>query len=176
MVNQEGQIYTIEGVAAALLMVVTAYLVISTTTVLTQQDVHIIDMQLQQLGNDALAMMDTPKEYDVSSDLATIVRGNDGSFFRERFLGYVNNTTNVAGGGYDRLNYTANITYRDSNDNIVTIPLDDGDYCGTYYREKAVRVSRWVFLPSFSSVNSTHLVNMTDGNRTVLFEVLLWRE
>ncbi|NYT07821.1 MAG: hypothetical protein GKC05_06165, partial [Methanomicrobiales archaeon] len=45
--NDSGQLYTIEGLAAAVLMVVTAYLVISTTTILTPQDVHIIDMQLE---------------------------------------------------------------------------------------------------------------------------------
>ena len=180
MVNDEGQIFTIEGVAAAILMVVTAYLVVSTTTVLTQQDVHIIDMQLQQLGNDALAMMDTPDAYGSPSILTTAVRTNDGFLFRENFLRYVNNTTNITAYGQDRLNYYANITYQNQSGGVVTIPLDNGDYCGTYYREKAVKVSRWVYIPSFSPADGLHQPDMPAGplpeNRTVLFEVLLWRE
>ena len=64
MVDDRAQLYTIEGVAAAFLMIVTAYLVVSSTTVITPQDVHIIDMQLEQLGNDALVVMDTPDTLD----------------------------------------------------------------------------------------------------------------
>ena len=61
MVNNSARLYTIEGVAAAIIMVVTAYLVISTNTILTPQDTHIPDMQLEQLGHDALVIMDTPQ-------------------------------------------------------------------------------------------------------------------
>lgn len=176
MVNQEGQIFTIEGVAAAILMVVTAYLVVSTTTVLTQQDVHIIDMQLQQLGNDALAMMDTPHSYGHTSNLTEIVRTDNGTQFREIFLGYVNNTTNVAGTGHDRLNYTANVTYQNNLGSVKNISFCNESSCGIYYRETAARVSRWVSLPNFNNSTSSHLDDMVNGNRTVLFEVLLWRE
>ena len=60
MVNCEGQLYTMEGIAAAILMVFTMYLVMSTATTYTPGDAHISDMQLEQLGNDALLMMSTP--------------------------------------------------------------------------------------------------------------------
>ena len=60
MVNDRGQIYTIEGITAGIIMIVTAYLVLSTTTIFTPGDVHITDMQLEQTGNDALAMLDNP--------------------------------------------------------------------------------------------------------------------
>ena len=46
MVNCEGQLYTMEGVAAAILMVFTMYLVMSTATTYTPGDAHISDMQL----------------------------------------------------------------------------------------------------------------------------------
>ena len=49
-----------EGIAAAILMVFTMYLVMSTATTYTPGDAHISDMQLEQLGNDALLMMSTP--------------------------------------------------------------------------------------------------------------------
>lgn len=46
----EAQLFTIEGVAAAILMVLTAYLIINSTYLLTPGDTHISDMQLEQTG------------------------------------------------------------------------------------------------------------------------------
>ena len=60
MVNDSGQLYTMEGVAAGIIMLLTVYIVISTTSIYTPGDTHIPDMQLEQLGSDVLAMMDTP--------------------------------------------------------------------------------------------------------------------
>ncbi len=59
MKNSDGQLYTIEGFAAALIMLVTAYLVVNATSVYTAGDTHISDMQLEALGTDALKVMDT---------------------------------------------------------------------------------------------------------------------
>ena len=59
MVNNAAQLYTIEGISAAVIMLVTAYIVLNSTTLFTPADTHVTDMQLEQLGNDALAMMDT---------------------------------------------------------------------------------------------------------------------
>jgi hypothetical protein len=60
MVNSDGQLFTIEGVAAGLIMLFSAYLVVSATSIYTPGDTHISDMQLEQLGSDALRMMNTP--------------------------------------------------------------------------------------------------------------------
>ena len=60
MVNSDGQLFTIEGIAAGLIMLLTAYIVVSTTSMYTPGDTHISDMQLEQLGSDALRMMNTP--------------------------------------------------------------------------------------------------------------------
>jgi hypothetical protein len=61
MVNSDdAQLYTIEGFAAALIIVITAFLVMNATSVYTAGDTHINDMQLEALGTDALKMMDTP--------------------------------------------------------------------------------------------------------------------
>ncbi len=46
MVNNSGQLFTIEGIAAGILMLTTAYLVLSTTSVYTPAETHISDMQL----------------------------------------------------------------------------------------------------------------------------------
>jgi hypothetical protein len=173
MVNDSGQIYTIEGVAAGILMVVTAYLAISSTTVLTQQDVHIIDMQLQQLGNDALAMMDTPDSYDGGTSNLTkavvtgIATGNTTAFGNE-FLHYLITTTST-GIENNYYSYSATIYYRNKTDQVNWSHFDGSPY----YRENAVMVSRWVYLPNFNNVSQP---DMRSGNQSVLLEVLLWRQ
>ena len=177
MVNDSGQIFTIEGVTAGILMIVTAYLVVSTTTVLTPQDVHIIDMQLQQLGSDALAMMDTPDQYGSTnarnySPLTLLIIANNQPEFKNQFLFYVNNTTNIAGTEYDRLNYNASIFYENTSYQMNKTEFGGG----SYYRENAVKVTRWVYLPPFTSNVGYPSDMKTDVNQTVLLEVLLWRE
>ena len=66
MVDEAGQLYTIEGIAAAVIMLVTVYIMLTTTTLYTPADTHVTDMQLQQLGTDALAMMDTANNINSS--------------------------------------------------------------------------------------------------------------
>jgi|MTBAKMStandDraft_1061839.scaffolds.fasta_scaffold40589_2 hypothetical protein len=172
MVNDSGQLYTIEGIAAGVLMIVTAYLVVSTTTILTPQDVHIIDMQFQQLGNDALAMMDTSDTYGDRSNLSFIIEDFNGTRFRSDFLRYLNATTGAgpSAGGYQ---FNATVCYRTTtgvyhDQLIATQP---------YYRENAVKVSRWVFLPDGITNHTSPIDMLEDGNpHSVLLEVLLWRE
>ncbi|MDD1709705.1 MAG: hypothetical protein LUQ37_02210 [Methanoregulaceae archaeon] len=170
MVTDDGQLYTIEGIAAALMIVVTAYLVVSTTTVLTQQDVHIIDLQLQQLGNDALAMMDTPNKYGDESNLSSLVKGNKTNEFHNQFLAYLNveSGSGMVSGNYE---YNATIYYR----NISGINSFSFDESQEYYRENAVKVSRWVSLKEFNP-SPQYIPYLEPGNRTVLLEVQLWRE
>ena len=45
MVNADGQLYTIEGIAAGLMLLMTAYIVVNSTSVYTPGDTHISDMQ-----------------------------------------------------------------------------------------------------------------------------------
>jgi hypothetical protein len=175
MVNDFGQLYTIEGVAAAILIVVTAYLVISTTTIITPQDVHIIDMQLQQLGNDALMMMDTPDTYGNESErnqsvLSRVISENDKIAFQEQFLSYLTSKT------YNEtptMTYAFNATvyYRDNSGIIQSYIFSDTPY----YRENAIKVSRWVYLPNGANMASP-MNDLKDGKpHSVLLEVLLWR-
>ena len=71
--NTAGQLYTIEGIAAGLIMIMTAYLVVSATSVYTAGDTHISDMQLEQLGTDALKVMDAPVSRGENSLLQDII-------------------------------------------------------------------------------------------------------
>jgi hypothetical protein len=166
MVNQGGQLYTIEGVAAALLMVLTAYLVMSTTTVYTPGDTHISDMQLGQLGTDALRMMNTPASGVQSrSPLQTIVEKNDGAAFNTMFLNYVNNKT---GSEMDNLHYSAAVTYYDTAGKTTgSLPLNSNrNLTGA---EHPVRVTEWV-------IAEKKFGSDPKENRAVLVEVLLWRD
>jgi hypothetical protein len=166
MVNQAGQLYTIEGIAAALLMVLTAYLVMSTTTVYTPGDTHISDMQLGQLGTDALRMMNTPASgVQSKSPLQTIVEKNDGATFNTRFLNYVNNKT---GSETDNLHYSAAVTYYDTASKTTgSLPLKSNrNLTGA---EHPVRVTEWVIADKQFPGSVSH-------PRAVLVEVLLWRD
>ena len=168
MVNEGGQLYTMEGVAAGVIMLLTAYIVISTTSIYTPGDTHIPDMQLEQLGSDVLAMMDTPNsKEEIMGDLEEFVTNNRPDDFRTTFLNYCNMMT----GGTDNLHMSASITYRDADLNVIkehSFVAPDDSWTG---RESAVRVTRWVQL-DYRTGQTTY-----DGPRTqaVLVEVLLWR-
>jgi len=170
-VNSDGQLYTIEGVAASVLVLTTVYLVLSTTTVLTPGETHIYDMQLEQLGNDVLAVMDLNETWGVDDDnyprslLEQYIEDNDGAGFGTHFL----SLANQASLGDDDLKLNASITYR------TATGIEMHYFYGShgYNRERAVKVTRWV------NVNNTPgtiaLPNMDLREQTVLLEVLLWR-
>ncbi len=166
MVNDAGQLYTMEGVAAGVIMLLTVYIVISTTSIYTPGDTHIPDMQLEQLGSDVLAMMDTPDTNGTKSALETFVNADDDAGFESMFLSYCNAK---ASGAADDLHMSANVTYRDGNlikEHQFLAP--DNTWTG---RESAVRVTRWVQLDSQPG-RTTYAGARAQA---VLVEVLLWR-
>ena len=175
MVNCEGQLYTMEGIAAAILMVFTMYLVMSTATTYTPGDAHISDMQLEQLGNDALLMMSTPGSLGAESPLQNITKTNNASAFNTMFLNYVNNKT---GSATDNLHYTASVAYYDIyNKTTGSLPLaSNRNLSGV---EHPVRVTEWVLVnttkmhPPFPGDTS---YGTNDPYRAALVEVFLWRD
>ncbi len=168
MVDNGGQLYTIEGVAAGLLMIFTAYLVMSTTTVYTPGDAHITDMQLEQLGTDSLRAMNMPVNgLQSESPLQTIIeQPNGGSTFNTIFTNLTNNRT---GSETDNLHYSATVSYYNLTDNTVwNYPLaSNRNLTGT---EHPVRVTEWVV------INKQLQGDNKKENRVVLVEVLLWRD
>jgi hypothetical protein len=172
MVNDEGQLYTIEGVAAAILMVFTAYLIFSSTFILTPGDSHINDMQLEQLGNDVLKLMDTSVKYDGAaadiyeakqSLLEDYVAGNiPPNTFSANFQSYANDPN---------LHSQAVVYYRDNSGNIHSTALVLSDSPSRTGRDFPVKVSKWVHL----SAPHAAFINPRLGPQTVLLEVLLWR-
>ena len=124
MVNNDGaQLYTIEGFAAALIMVITAFLVLNATSVYTAGDTHINDMQLEALGTDALKMMDTPVSSADPSPLQAIIEETpvNGTKFNTMFMNY----TNVSGAGPKHdIQYTASYSCRNiTTNNVTSYPL-----------------------------------------------------
>jgi len=170
MVNNQGQLYTIEGIAAGMIMLFTTYLVLGATSVYTPGDSHISDMQLEQTGTDALRMMNTPVNGTAGSQLREIVENNDGTTFNTIFLDYVNNKT---GSISDNLHYEAMVTYRnltDTNSNATSSYslVSNRNLTGV---EHPVRVTEWVIIDKPVPGD----VTLTEP-RAVLVEVLLWRD
>ena len=170
MVNTDGQLYTIEGIAAGLIMLMTAYIVVNSTSVYTLGDTHISDMQLEVLGNDALNLMNTaPNSTPGKSPLQTIVETEDAETFRSMFLAIVNNR---AGPHRDHVQFVANVSYVDLGGSINSIVLSDS-LRPLVSGEHAVRVSDWVIVEKKFPDCSAQLCS---GKHAVLVEVLLWRD
>jgi hypothetical protein len=166
----EGQFYTMEGIAAAVLMLLTAYLVMSTTSIYTPGDTHIIDMQLEQVGNDALKIMDTKS--NVTADLTPLeqyVWDNNYSGFSTTFDAFLNgNDPNI-----NPVKFKADIYYLDATENVSKFEfLPATSYIGDV---NGVSVSRWVYIPKKTS-GSLAPYHKATRNQTVLLEVLLWRD
>ena len=172
MVNDAGQLYTMEGIAAGLIMLLAAYIVVSTTSIYTTGDTHIPDMQLEQLGSDVLAMMDTPDSIDGDSQLIGFIMAGKGDELQKAFLA---NCTMRSGDPDSSLRAQVYLSYRRTDDSVNTTPIsgEDASYTG---RENAVRVTRWVQLPGSTYPPSGMPSDMQRSDpQAVLVEVLLWR-
>jgi hypothetical protein len=177
--DDRGQLFTIEGVAAALIMLASAYFVVNATSIYTPGDTHINDMQLETLGSDALIMMNTAPNTSVQSPLQTIAENpsSSGNTFWQMYNNIVNNRTDT---GQDSIQFMANVSYVENDNKTVnsstlinrTRPLLEGEH--------AVRVTDWVIVNSTKNYpsDSYPLSGCSLGvcNRTVLVEVYLWRD
>jgi hypothetical protein len=165
----EGQFYTMEGIAAAVLMVLTVYLVMSTTSVYTPGDTHIIDMQLEQLGNDALKIMDTKLNVSANSTvLEQYLFDNNSSGFSSAFDSLVN----LNNPGINPVKFKADIYYVNGTENVSKYEfLPSTSYIGDV---NGVTVSRWVYVAKKTPPLSPY--HNASRNQTVLLEVLLWRD
>ena len=177
MVNESGQLYTIEGIAAAFLMIFTTYIVLSSTTILTPADTHVIDMQLEQLGNDALAMMDTPDPSYQTSKLEDYIQDWDNGAFQNDFNSSVNHDC-----GGRPLDFNAYVYYRDDSGKIQKGTFFESPHMAATKRFVAahpVTVTRWVYVewdPNNPPLFFTKIANPHEANQVVLLEVTLWRD
>lgn len=167
MVTDTGVLYTIEGLAAGVLMITTAYLVVSSTMVFTPGDAHIIDMQLEQLGNDVLATMDTPVKFGEPSPLESYVMEHDITNFSSNFLLLANT---VSQPGFGKIKFNSTIYYRKGTNIDSYHFTDSGDIITG--REHMVKVTRRVFVEDASKLPS----GPDPRPQSVLMEVTLWRD
>jgi len=191
LVNDAGQLYTIEGVAAAILLLVTVYIVLGTTTVFTPGDSHISDLQLVQLGDDALAMMDTPTQYvetyNISTEKQSVLENdimNPTAANLTNFYSNLTNYLNVKSVSRDHLNYNAIVWYRNSTSNSTGNYQFNSSSFNMTGREHYVRVTRLVYLsglPNQSPPNPSPTITslnpaMDNRPQTVLLDVTIWRD
>ena len=176
MVNSDGQLFTIEGIAAALIMLMTAYLVMNATSVYTPGDAHINDMQLEVIGSDALKMLNTfPDTTNDKTLLGNLTRNNDGDGFGINFSRLLNNRT---GAQKDTIQWRADIVYEvqpygfvNSTYLNMSRPLSGGEH--------AVKVSQWTIMEGreLEPPGPTGMsLQEIKRQRAVLVEVLLWRD
>ncbi len=172
MVGDEAQLYTIEGFAAAILIVVTAYLILNSTFILTPGDTHINDLQLEQLGNDVLRMMDTRDSFDATAPtqylqkqsyleqwLSSVDRRAGFNSFATKFQDYAVDPN---------LKFSATMYYWDHGVDMMESYVLSPPTQSTG-REHYVTVTRYVYLdnPGWDPLGES---------RTVLLEVQLWRD
>jgi hypothetical protein len=185
MVSESGQLYTIEGFAAALIMILAAIFVFGATTVYAAGDEHITDMQLEQIANDALMVMDTPRSLSSSSHLAEYIQNNNKTGFHSEFMTLIKSTTGVATVPLSDLQYNATVYYRKSSGEVGNFTFDKSADYGSEggrdhaAREPSIRASRWVYINDFSTTpfsSETLFPGLRDNEpQLVLLEVLVWR-
>jgi hypothetical protein len=177
MVDDHAQLYTIEGITAAIIILVTAYLVLSTTTVFTPGDVHITDMQLEQTGNDALGMMDTPDSFNIlekrpnTTPLSFLIQQNLSTAFGEKFNNSLN--SRAGSGSPDKIQYDATVYYRNLGSPNEIRSYHFKQSTPMTGRENSIRVTRLVIIDNNN--NPIPSVPLDNRMQAVLFEVLLWR-
>ena len=168
VVLENGSLYTIEGLAAALLMIATATIVFQAMSIYTPGDTHIDDMLLEQLGADALAVMDLPKQPNAMSELEEQVASWDTEGFDAAFSQLLR-TRSLAPG--DPAQYSAQIYYR-NGETVVPIHFTESARFTGY--DPAIRVTRWVQIRLPYRPGLPPQLRRGDS-QAVLLEVILWR-
>jgi len=202
MVNTGGQLYTMEGIAAGLIMLITAYLVLGSTSVYTPGDTHLTDMQLEQVGSDILRVMNTPLKMNNTlvpdylsnrTDLELIVNTSDseGQFTNTFLYNYLYNSKVVAKETMTgNIGIDAAVWYRRWDGSLFNYTLASSpSIMGTYTgREPGVRVTRWVHITSKPSGKALawsptewgdpakpNSGRMRNEPQEVLVEVVMWK-
>ena len=168
--TEGGQLYTIEGFAAALIMIITAFLVVNATSVYTAGDTHINDMQLEALGTDALKMMDVAPNNTISkTPLQEIIEHTpevDGETFNTTFSNIIHQGTFR---NPNTIHYNATFTCRNDDNLLTSNPIiSTRNLTGG---EHSVRVTKWVIVDK----DDITICNRHD-DQAILVEVLLWRD
>ncbi|MCP1716145.1 hypothetical protein J2T58_002020 [Methanocalculus alkaliphilus] len=166
VVRDDATLYTIEGVAAALLMIATATIVFQAISIYTPGDTHIDDMLLEQLGADALAVMDMPIGRGGRTQLEILLNNGDDGGFHEDYYRLLRERSFALDDDY--VQYSANILYRTGSTTGSVKFKESEKYTGY---DPAVRVTRWVYLREGHNLHPP----IQNRDQVVLLEVILWR-
>ena len=167
MVDDNGQLYTIEGIFAAILVLISVYVVLETgmaPSYLFPSPSGGEEVRLQQIADDALLILDTPERPGQESPLATLVREKNGTGFVSDYRELLEEKTGVSPTG-SPVQFAAEVWYRDSDECLVLPFGNSGD---VYSGGPATRVSRFIALPEDAFLWGGHC-------QAVLLEVLVWR-
>jgi len=186
MVKDGAQLYTMEGIAAGLIMLLTTYLVLGSTSVYTPGDTHLTDMQLEQVGSDILKIMDTPANHTSKSSLRILIDNTDTQGFNDSFSGTYFNSPNtraaVTAFGSSRIRIKTTIWFRNQTSNAVekyTLYSSPDDIANPAAEGPGVRVTRLVHLdarpPGLQALDFEAWESMRDKPQEVLVEVLMWQ-
>lgn len=194
MVKEGAQLYTMEGIAAGLIMLLTAYLVLGSTSVYTPGDTHITDMQLEQVGSDILRVMDTPRHLTGSlqptrSDLELIVNATDAngvlndqglplhfSNFTSDYLCNGNAVAKDINMGCTGYQTNAFIWYQGNSLGSYLLYSPSSSLLSLSRSEPGVRVTHWIHTggPPGNTPNAENK-SMSPEPQELLLEVVLWK-
>jgi len=186
MVDADGQLFTIEGIAAALIMLATVFIVVNTTSVYTPGDTHVNDMQLDVIGSDALKMLNTPENGTVGkSPLVIMVESNDREGFNKSFTAILNNRS---GAQPDTIQFDADITYMvnfgPQKGTMNTTNFSNSPRGVLYGGEHAVHTSQWIIIDNWNATGSNNVFPEQCGSSSIncagkhaaVVDVYLWRD
>ena len=188
LINDErGQLHTIEGLAAAVLMITTIFFVTQGVMVITPQTELSLDVQLKQLGSDALTILDAddPRDGILLKRYVAAWNGTEANFTNPVPDSIDVNSHQFGSDGMNDLNHSLylllNQTQRDMLYNVDFV-YKNGSCMNTshvimkgYPPDNSMAVSRLVTLHSGDNIVSPQL--KTEGDldlKVVEVRLILW--
>ncbi|HXW99496.1 MAG TPA: hypothetical protein VEI51_07240 [Methanomicrobiales archaeon] len=187
MVKDGAQLYTMEGIAAGLIMLLTTYLVLGSTSVYTPGDTHITDMQLEQVGSDILRVMDTPVRLNNTlidnslnrSDLEQMVNTTNGGRFFSTFTNtYLCNPEVVANAvlsGCGDIQVNASVWYLTNSGSLGTYMVPNPNPGLSSVPGPGVRVTHWIHTNYKPGPAASVPGDMKNEPQELLLEVVMWK-
>lgn len=177
--NREcGQLFAMEGLIAAAVMITAAYLALGAVILPANADMHVSEMQLKQIGDDLLYMMDLPDGnggtgylesvvYNASPNRGPVANAQACAAFNATFMNYLRKSTGATINP-DTLRYFAAIYCIDDMGEVIHLPF--ANYGDNFGRNPSVCCARYV------AADDWGLIGQSSSDTVVRLEVLLWRD
>lgn len=179
--RERAQLFTIEGMLAAVLMVGTGLIIMNSTTLYTPADTHIYDLQFEQLGYDLLKALDTAETYDYTlapyeakmsplEERALILSADPTGTFDDLVVKYLNIGTEG-----NSIQYCMNAITLDENKESLNPPIRLSPKTETLSEDRFKLVKKTEHLVRATRFVSTPNSNDPSKPQVCLVEVYLWR-